>query len=181
MASIKLMPVMMDGCLIPYKLWSDGNTVILTVKVWAFFSFPTLTFLLLAPELLVYGKATHTELVQKGIIVASSSTFHQWMCTIVLLCACCFFSYFIDKCMLSVSPLLCGHALACGPSMAAIHQAFCAEYYLWCSDWLELLRWLTTHTPLLHTLSCCISVKAGAHLVSCSGWQQQVSWCMCRT
>ena len=126
----------------------------------------------------MYGKATHTELVQKGIIVASSSTFHQWMCTIVLLCACCFFSYFIDKCMLSVSPLLCGHALACGPSMAAIHQAFCAEYNLWCSDWLELLRWLTTHTPLLHTLSCCISVKAGAHLVSCSGWQQQVSWCL---
>ena len=43
---------------------SDGNTAMLTVKMWAFlsgFSCPTQTLLLLAPVLLRPGEATHSE------------------------------------------------------------------------------------------------------------------------
>ena len=47
---------------------SDGNTAMVTVKMWAFlsgFSCPTPTLLLLAPILLGLGEATHSELLDR--------------------------------------------------------------------------------------------------------------------
>ena len=38
---------------------------------------------------------------------------------------------------------------ACEATLAATLPAFHAEYYLWCSDWLKLLRWPAAQNPLL--------------------------------
>ena len=73
--SIKMMTQTMDGCSSLNKLEvlesdvvsdSDGNTAVLTVKMWAFlsgFSCPTQILLLSAPILLGPGEVTHLELL----------------------------------------------------------------------------------------------------------------------
>ena len=46
-------------------------------------------------------------------------------------------------CSESITPSLCCYLLACGPNMVASFRVFLVECYLWRSDWLKLLGWLT--------------------------------------
>ena len=86
---------------------------------------------------------------------------------------------------LSAGLSLCCCALACGPDVATTLHALCMDYYLWRSDWLMLLVWLTTWNPLLlnfygshstHSLSLCVSHKHTQSLHLCTIWLYE--WCI---
>ena len=88
-------------------------------------------------------------------LIAASICHHQWMCTIV------YFEGFVWN-----PPVFHSAAALCYYSLWGKHgwqsstlQAVCSEYYLWCSDWLKLLRWLTART-LYPTKSPCQSHTA---------------------
>ena len=60
--------------------------------------------------------------------------------------------YLISRfCAESASPWLRCRAFAYGTDMAATPQAFRAECYLWCCDWLKLFGWLAARKPCRKT------------------------------
>ena len=72
-------------------------------------------------------------------LIAADTHHHQWLCAI---------TYFED--FVQIPPVFyCSSVFACGLNTTVALRASHAEYYVWCSDWLKLLWWLSAQSPVV--------------------------------